>query len=276
MLAGVRSCFLLSFLVVFSITACLPVQAQINGVPASVTSLGFGGSNNPNPGVRASVTSLGPNGYGNSRPVFGNCCANFFMPANPNPALFFSGQFSDRQVFNRQSSGHHRRHRDHDFFPVGVSSPVYVPVPYAVPYAVPSDDAYAEDADDDSADSDYVHAPDVRTSERNPYSGAKRHASRDLAPIADASAKPAPGESEEPAPAGAEDPVTAQPSTVLVFKDGHKSDVLNYAIVGDMLFDLGAGRTRKILLADLDLPATRKANDERGVDFQIPASARQP
>ena len=94
--------------------------------------------------------------------------------------------------------------------------------------------------------------------------------------MADASAKPAPGESDEPAPARAEDPVTAQPSTVLVFKDGHQSDVLNYAIVGDTLFDLGAGRTRKILLADLDLPATHKANDERGVDFQIPASARQP
>ncbi len=278
MLAARRSCFLLCFLLAFSVAVCLPVLAQINGVPASVTSLGFGGSNNPNPGVRASVTSLGPNGYGNSRPAFGNCCANFFMPANPNPALFFNGQFSDRQVFNRQASGRHRRHRDHDSFPVGVSEPAYVPVPvpYAVPYAVSSDDAYAEDADDDSPDSDYVRAPDVRRSERIPDSSGKRRASRDLAPMADASVKPAPDESDEPVPAAAEDPVTAQPSTVLVFKDGHQSDVLNYAIVGDTLFDLGAGRTRKIRLADLDLPATGKANDERGVDFQIPASARQP
>jgi hypothetical protein len=274
MLAARRSCFLLCFFLAFSVAACLSVFAQINGVPASVTSLGFGGSNNPNPGVRASVTSLGPNGFGNSRPVFGNCCANFFMPTNPNPALFFDGHFSDRQVFNRQSSGHHRRHRDHDFFPVGVSAPVYVPVPYAVPYAVPSDEAYAEDADGDSPDSDYVHAPDALTRERKPYSTATRHVSRDLAPIDDASDKPGPGETEEPASARAEDPVTAQPSTVLVFKDGHRSDVLNYAIVGNALFELGAGRTRKILLADLDLPATYKANDERGVDFQIPASAK--
>jgi hypothetical protein len=269
-LAARRSCFLLCFLWTFSVVACLPVFAQINGVPASVTSLGFGGSNNPNPGVRASVTSLGPNGYGNSRPAFGNCCNNFFMPANPNPALFFNGQFSDRQV-NRQFSGRRCRHRDHDSFPAGVSEPVYVP--YAVPYAVASDDSYADDADDDSPGSDYVLAPDDRPRERNPYSAAKRHSS---APIAGASAKPAPGESDEPAPVGAEDPVTAQPSTVLIFKDGRHSDVLNYAIVGDTLFDLGAGRTRKILLADLDLPATHKANDERGVDFQIPASARQP
>jgi hypothetical protein len=279
MLAATRSCFLLCFLLAISVAACLPAQAQINGVPASVTSLGFGGSNNPNPGVRASVTSLGPNGFGNSRPIFGNCCANFFMPANPNPALFFNGQFSDRQFFNRQFSdrqfsGHHRRHRDRDFFPVGVSEPVYVPVPYAVPYAVPSDDAYADEADDDSADSDYVRAPDDRPRERNPHSAAKRHS---IGPIAGASARPATRESDESASAAAGDPVTAQPSTVLVFKDGHQSDVLNYAIVGDTLFDLGAGRTRKILLADLDLPATHKANDKRGVDFQIPASAnRQP
>jgi hypothetical protein len=73
-----------------------------------------------------------------------------------------------------------------------------------------------------------------------------------------------------------EDPVIPQPSTVLVFRDGHQSDVLNYAIVGDTLFDFADGRTKKILLADLDLPATRKANYDKGVDFQIPvSSARQ-
>src|ERR1019366_1037088 len=226
MLAGMRSCFLLSFLLAFSVAACLPVQAQINGVPASVTSLGFGGSNNPTPGVRASVTSLGPNGYGNSRPIFGACCANFFLPANPNPPLF---------------SGHRHRHGDHAYFAVGVSEPVYIP--YAVPYA--------QEADDDSPDVDYAHAP----STRNAAPPSNRAGGRNPAPKVGASAKPAPGEAKEP--------VAAQPSTVLVFKDGHHSDVLNYAIVGDTLFDLGA---------DLDLPATLKANDDRGVDFQIPAS----
>jgi hypothetical protein len=250
MLAGARSFFLLSFLLVFSVAAFLPVQAQIHGVPASVTSFGFGGSDNPNPGVRASVTSLGPNGYGGNRPVFGNCCANFFFPANQNQALFFGGQFS-----GRQSSGRHHRHGDHSYFPVGISEPAYIP--YAVPYAVP----YDEEVDDDSGDADYVHAPGVRNAEPS----IKRAGVRDFAPRGDTSAKPTPSEPEEP--------VIAQPSTVLVFKDGHHSDVINYAIVGDTLFDFGAGRTHKILLADLDLEATRKANDDHGVDFQIPASA---
>ena len=259
MLAGMRSCFLLSSLLVISLAACLPVQAQIHGVPASVTSFGFGGSDNPNPGVRASVTSLGPNGYGNSRPVFGNCCANFFFPANQDQAMFFGGQFSGHQFSGRQSSGRRHRHGDHSDFPVGVSEPAYIP--YAVPYAVPYAETYDEEGDDDSVDADYVPAPHARNAEPP----IKRADARDFARKANTSAKPTPSKPEVP--------VTAQPSTVLVFKDGHQSDVINYAIVGDTLFDFGAGRTHKILLADLDLAATRKANDDRGVDFQIPASA---
>jgi len=253
MLAGVRSCFLLSFLLVFSVAASLPVQAQIHGVPASVTSFGFGGSDNPNPGVRASVTSLGPNGFGNSRPVFGNCCANFFFPANQDQAMFFGGggQFSGHHFSGRQSSGRHHRHGDRSDFAVGGY------IPYAVPYAVP----YDEEADDDSGDADYVRAPGGRNAEPP----IKRADAREFARKADTSAKPTPSAPEEP--------VTAQPSTVLIFKDGHQSDVINYAIVGDTLFDFGAGRTHKILLTDLDLAATRKANDDHGVDFQIPASS---
>ena len=255
MLAGTRSCFLLSSLLMFSVAAFLPVQAQIHGVPASVTSFGFGGSDNPNPGVRASVTSLGPNGFGSSRPVFGDCCASFFFPSNQNPALFFGGQFSGHHFSGRQSSGRHHRHGDHSDFPVGISEPAYIP--YAVPYAVP----YDEEGDDDSVDADYVRAPGARNAEPP----MQRADAREFARKADTLAKPTPSEPEEP--------VTAQPSTVLIFKDGHQSDVINYAIVGDTLFEFGAGRTHKILLADLDLAATRKANDDRGVDFQIPASA---
>jgi hypothetical protein len=61
----------------------------------------------------------------------------------------------------------------------------------------------------------------------------------------------------------------ASPATVLVFRDQHKQEVQNYAIVGQTLWTFGA-RTAKIPLSDLDLPATTKANDERGVDFRVP------
>jgi hypothetical protein len=68
--------------------------------------------------------------------------------------------------------------------------------------------------------------------------------------------------------------VTEQPRTVLVFKDGRQLEVMNYAIVGTALYDLSDGRTRKVALGDLDLAATTKQNDERGVDFQVPASSK--
>ncbi len=61
-----------------------------------------------------------------------------------------------------------------------------------------------------------------------------------------------------------------QQPTLLIFKDGHKLEVSNYAIVGPTLFDLTLGHARKIALADLDLEATEKQNDDRGITFQIP------
>jgi len=62
------------------------------------------------------------------------------------------------------------------------------------------------------------------------------------------------------------------PATVLVFRDQHQQEVQNYAIVGQTLWNFSPQRTEKIPLSQLDLAATIKANDERGVDFRLPAS----
>jgi hypothetical protein len=61
------------------------------------------------------------------------------------------------------------------------------------------------------------------------------------------------------------------PPTVLVFRDQHKEEVQNYAIVGPTLWNFAAQRTEKIPLTDLDLTATTKANEDRGVTFRLPA-----
>jgi hypothetical protein len=78
----------------------------------------------------------------------------------------------------------------------------------------------------------------------------------------------------EPAPASQPEvtPAPDQPQTVLVFKDGHQLEVANYAIVGSTLYDLTEGRRHKIALTDLDLTATSKQNDDRGIDFQVPVA----
>jgi hypothetical protein len=44
--------------------------------------------------------------------------------------------------------------------------------------------------------------------------------------------------------------------------------------VGNTLYDLTPGHRRKIALAELDLNATARENDGRGIDFQLPPSAK--
>lgn len=61
--------------------------------------------------------------------------------------------------------------------------------------------------------------------------------------------------------------------TVLVFRDGHQQEVSNYAIMGQTVYVLDE-HTQKIPLANLDVPATVKANDDRGVEFKVPAAQR--
>jgi len=80
-----------------------------------------------------------------------------------------------------------------------------------------------------------------------------------------------PRHSQQPAPAQeSTNPAPLTPPTVLVFRDQHKQEVQNYAIVGQTLWDFEPQRTHKISLSDLDVQATVKANDDRGVTFRVP------
>jgi hypothetical protein len=63
------------------------------------------------------------------------------------------------------------------------------------------------------------------------------------------------------------------PPTVLVFRDQHKQEVSNYAIVGQTLWTFVPQHKQQIPLADLDIPATIRANDDRGVTFRVPGAA---
>jgi hypothetical protein len=73
------------------------------------------------------------------------------------------------------------------------------------------------------------------------------------------------------ASAASQTPPAEEPATTLVYRDGHKSEVRNYAIVGSNLIDLTRSPVlKKIPLDSLDLDATRKENEENGVDFNMP------
>jgi hypothetical protein len=58
--------------------------------------------------------------------------------------------------------------------------------------------------------------------------------------------------------------------TELVFRDKRTEEIQNYAISGQTLWVLTEQRARKIPLSEIDLAATRKVNEDRGVDFEIP------
>jgi hypothetical protein len=67
------------------------------------------------------------------------------------------------------------------------------------------------------------------------------------------------------------------PPAVLVFRDGHREEVSKYTIIGPTMYTSAdywsSGTwTKKIQLADLDVPSTLKLNQERGVRFRLPTS----
>ncbi len=62
-----------------------------------------------------------------------------------------------------------------------------------------------------------------------------------------------------------------QRSTVLVFRDKRTQEVQNYAIIGQTLWIFSEQRAKRVPLPELDVPATTKLNDERGVEFRVPA-----
>ena len=77
-------------------------------------------------------------------------------------------------------------------------------------------------------------------------------------------------------------PITAPPSkpAVLVFRDGHSEEVSSYSIIGQAIYTKAdywtAGAwTRTIQMADLDIPATLKENQQRGVKFDLPSSPNE-
>lgn len=159
---------------------------------------------------------------------------------------------------------HNRRNANGDAFVY----PYVYPYVYGVPYADLNDDN--DNADDDD-DSQYQGGPtifDRRGSGRDSYIPptyeGPAHAQTETA-TGTAPDTPTPAQQQQETP---------HAPTTLVFKDGQQLEVENYAIVDQTLYDLTPGHRRRIALADLDLPATERQNDDRGVDFQVPPSSQ--
>ena len=89
-----------------------------------------------------------------------------------------------------------------------------------------------------------------------------------------------PAGSEASAQAASSTPSQQLPAVVLVFRDGHRQEITSYSIIGPAIYASGSYWTngywtQKILLADLNLPATFQVNQEHGVKFVLPSAPDQ-
>lgn len=228
--------------------------AQIGATSTAASSGGGHAFSGGAPGVTGRSTFAPPTGS--------------FVPPTGAFAPPTAGVNSHNHGFRNQFGHDIHHHRNH-----AASGDVFYPYSYVygvpVPYAV---DGSGFDSDDD--DSDYQGGPTVFDRRGSgaasyvppSYPGPAHQAVQAESTRPDGD--PPPQSTADPAPEA------PQPPTTLVFKDGHQLEIANYAIVGQTLYDLTPGHSRKIALADLDIPATEKQNDDSGVTFALPPSAQ--
>jgi hypothetical protein len=228
-----------------------------------------------------------PNGV----PAFHSCCAvGMFGPSVPAGNIGvrsgISGgaprAFPVTREFRHDGfrhDGQHRMHRHRQFgnsgFPIYYAPYGYYDDTTSVDSNAPAND-YEQPVNNDEAPGLTVferrrtydligdknqRANDDRYGEHYTDSREQRGAN----PSEEREPKSTPSESQK----SPEEPV----STILIFRDGSHREVHNYALMGNSIYDLGVkpGQGRmKILLADLDIPATVAANDQRGIEFKLP------
>ncbi|HTC95625.1 MAG TPA: hypothetical protein VK699_19435 [Terriglobales bacterium] len=218
-----------------------------NGIPASATSIT---PNNLAPGIPPSATSI-------------------TVPPN---IRFNNFNFNNRPIF-RANGSDRDFHRHHRVVAVPVGVPVYYPYYYPPSDAVDYGDQEQPQASEQPAEPEapaptaFENRPGYQLPPVKAYQPAYQPS---VAPPAQNDNSTAPS---QPAASQADDnaPSEPEPTTILVFRDGHQLEIGNYAIVGDTLYNLaGNYKTHKILLADLDLDKTAKVNEDRGYEFRLP------
>ncbi len=225
-------------LAAFAVLSVSGAQAQMNAAQtSSSTAAGVGGHAVVTP--HAAVTPLAPN----------------VVAPRTGPVAPPTGVVPFPSIRHHDVHPHHR-HQD------GVPAVGFYPYAYAVPVPYDSDAAQSDSDADADADPDYQGGPTVFDRRG---SGADSY----VPPVKDV-----PTPHAENADADPPAPETPQAPTVLVFKDGQKLEVENYAILGATLFDLTPGHHRRIMLADLDLGVTQKLNEDQGVSFQLPTASQ--
>ncbi len=74
--------------------------------------------------------------------------------------------------------------------------------------------------------------------------------------------------------------ITEPPPTTFIFRDGHQEQSSDYSIISGVIYTRGdywtsGSWSKKIPLAQLDLPATLKANHDHGAPFRLPTAPNE-
>src|SRR5438067_519342 len=239
-----------TFMVASVLILAASAMAQIHGTPAGATSLG-GGHTFANPvGVPAGATSLGPRGFApQSRGMF------FELPVGP---VHRDGFRAHRVIV-----------RPVPLYSYGVYPLLY---PYAYSsYPTSSDMAPADYVSPDPAIANMTQPqivvapvqqpPQIIVIDNRGVHDASAEERQQALATTKAAKKP---KQEEPRVETPPEPEDVGPMTVLVFRDGTRREVKNYAIMGKELIVLGSGSLRRIQIAELNVPATVQENDVRG------------
>lgn len=72
---------------------------------------------------------------------------------------------------------------------------------------------------------------------------------------------------EPEGPAAQIQTVPPEPSTILVLRDGKKVETDNYAVMGTTFWNFSAHPVQRIPIAQIDVSASRQANELRGIEF---------
>ncbi len=217
-------------------------------------------------GPAASVLSTGPRGWQTGPCLTPQCVNPVFTPT----VNYQTGTVEFNRHFNTGNSGHGGRGGHHkpgnggSYYGYGYGGyayPVYVPVPVE-PEPV-------EEVPDQPALTVFENRPQVKLAP-NPTPTDDSVYNERSAPTRDTlKAQDFSGGYHQMSPVSDE-----QIPVVIVFKDGHEQEINNYAIVGNTLYDLGTAVAHKIKLADVDLQQTIKKNEDRGVEFNVPANLK--
>jgi hypothetical protein len=234
-------------------------QVQTHGVPASITSPGPDGNVH---GAPASILSPTPVTNRNGRVFIGN--RNRVRFGNPRmrrqgrefipvPLFYPIYDYQDPTVSQEDPPIGNEL-----YSPSNEEAPASSDDAVREAYLRGAHDAIARQQKDDRYGDHYL---DSRENAQSSADDTQKKKSTRKEPDQETAA------SETPAPPA---PVEDIPATVFIFKDGHKLQTQNFAIVGQTVVDFSSKAPKKIKFTDLDLDATRKANDDLGIDLRLP------